>query len=206
MHGGKSTGPRVWKAGGRYSEAMGPLRQIFLGQLDAGDLLDTDPDLALLGTAVHELVRRGTEEQDTPDFRKQARKLWEVADKARRGVSEDDPDYTFRVLGDFLEDGSARDQALLEACRLAVERAKRAEAARGLRMKEEQTVTMTQLAGVLGLIYGVIQHYCRDDAPRIIQAIRRAYLSPSARLPGAIEDVEAMTVPVDVLEVEDASP
>lgn len=194
MHGGKSTGPKRWTAGGRYSQALGPLRAIFLGQLEADDILDTHPDLALLGTAVHEMLRRGTEEQDTPDFRKQACKLWETADKARRGVSEDDPDYTFRELGDFLAAGYERDKAILEACHLAIERAKRAEASRGLRLKEDQTVTMTQLAGVIGLIFGVIQHHCRDDAPRIIQAIKRAYLSPNAKLPGAIETVDVIDV------------
>lgn len=191
LHGGLSTGPRTWKAGGRYSRALGlgRLQEVFLGQLEADDILDTAPDLALLSTTVHELVEKGVAQRDTPEFRKRARELWRATDKAQRGSSDDDPATLMADLGQLLEDGYASDRALLEACDVAVERAKRAEAARGLQLRAEESITMQQFAGVLSIIYRVIQHHCRDDAPRIIGDIRAAYLAPEARLPALVDVV-----------------
>lgn len=174
-HGGASTGPRVWKAGGARSAKLEPLRQLLAGYAGQVDLLDLRPTLTLFDAIIDKLLVRAEEKGDSPDFRQQAAALAKKAWDAYRR----DPLFASAPLQDLVkltEEGWLHDHELLEAVKLAERRNQRAEAARLLQLRETETLTLQQALGFVGQILELaFEVLPRDQATRFVQAVERGY-------------------------------
>lgn len=106
IHGG--LGGRVGT--GRWTDALGKLGPIFDEIQADEDLTDMTRPLALLSLVVEQRMER-VDKKDTPEFRKQARKLYDDA----RDLAATDPEGAAQAmsdLGKLLRDGVSQDAAI----------------------------------------------------------------------------------------------
>lgn len=191
LHGGKSTGPKTLKAGGRYSQKVQEVFQRIHARAELDSLFDLRPTVALLLETRDACIERGIEQGDTPGFRKEALKM---AKDAQRSIQLDarGGHLASRLdrLIDFLEEGYTYDEVLAEAAKASVAASQRIESARAADLRDQQAVTMRQFGQIMDTVYRCIAEEGGDRAARIMRSIERIYL------PG----VSAACLPAETVE------
>lgn len=166
IHGGKATGPKQWRAGGRHAQspAMVALRDHLKQRALNADLLDVGEKIALLDEAEDALLARGVVEKDTPDFRERLGVLMKEFRKAERieGRGEDADRRSEEVLEDvekLIREGVEYDQALLEVTSLAERRAKLSLTTRDTMVRESNSFSVEQMMSIYRGLLGVVLEY-----------------------------------------------
>lgn len=163
---------------GRYARSL-PKRLISRFEDHALDehLLDTRRDVALLGAAAEMLLEQGATFGDTPNFRRDAYRLFtkmrSAGNKGKAGAA--DFNEAMGELGALLRDGYDSARALVEGIKLVERRAFRAERAREVRVKEERVVTERDfLQFMQAVILAIRGNASQPDADRIIHAVEHS--------------------------------
>lgn len=185
FHGGRATGPKVWKAGGRYSKGLGALAAQWHDLLDASDLLDTAPSLALMDLATNLRLERGLERQDTPLFREEARRLLRaVHDAAAADGSRLNGGASAALdrLEDLIEEGVKADQAVAEAVEIAHKRNLQATRVTALQLQADSSVPKATVTALLAVISAVIREHAPAESPAIFADVSAQLLGISRRI------------------------
>jgi len=164
-HGGLGGRPIIH---GRYSKAMGSLREAYEEAMNDPTLMELRDSLAVLDVVVQKAAARASE-QDTPGFRRKAAALY------REAQDSGDPQVMARKLaelGALLEKGTDGDAAL-KALGEAVERlAKRQEKAWDIRLSAANVINARDMVAMLSRFADiVIEESDKDVATRIISRI-----------------------------------
>lgn len=185
LHGGESTGPTTFEAGGRHSKqlagALAGLWEAIEGRCANDRLLDLNEGIALFDEVRDRLLMRASEESDTPAFRQTC---LAAAKEVQRKVRVSD--LTFATDLDALVDSLARgvraDQALMEALHVNERRAKRAEAARTVAAREAATVPAAAFeAFTMTMCRLVVQRIGSEAGLAVLTDLKRTYATTRPR-------------------------
>lgn len=140
---------------GRFSAFTGRNREAYEKWLDAVDELDMSDHLAAMASVAERCIERA-QELDTPEFRKQALKLFQ---QARSGSDPAEQARSLNELGLLLRKGGEEDSALRATAESLDRFAKRMEAAKSLDLQEQHTVRMRDLDAMMaGIISILLRH------------------------------------------------
>lgn len=190
LHGGESTGPSTFEAGGTRSKqlagALQGLWEAVESRRTAGNLLDLDEGIALFDEVRDRLIQRADVEGDTPNFRQEALAL---ARDVQRMVASGDLRFATQLdaLSDLLARGVRGDRALMEALHVTERRAKRAEAARTVAAREASTVPAAAFEAFTELLCRlVVQRVGNEAGLAVLTDLKRAYKTSRPRGPSAL--------------------
>ena len=177
IHGG-AVGAGAPIRGGRRSREVGRWTEKYRRYLEDPDLLAPEPTLAIFDTIADNLLERASKDADVPNYRRAVLEKYRAAEKLRHSGLEDGSfDRALDELGDLIEQGWEHDQAALDALDLEERRAKRAEAARALAIKEERMVPEKVLVVLLGTFYARLMELIPGkEGRRLADECRRAVL------------------------------
>lgn len=141
FHGGTSRGRRPIT--GRHSAVMNRLRDVYERSLEDPDLLDVREPIALISSIVHRFVEQ-TEDNDTPEFRVRAIKLYRAAMRSR---NSDSGEFESNIdeLGDLLDRGASEASALTGLMRSVSSQAKIINDAIDKQLRREQAISRGDL-------------------------------------------------------------
>lgn len=162
LHGGLSTGPKTWTAGGRYSKGLGKLASRLQELLEDAALLDLRPTLGLMDLATEMRLKRGLADGDTPGWRVECKRLLMVF--AAACTEEGDTISgaavpAMRDLAAHIDRGVAADEAVADAVEIANTRSVRTEKALGIELAQEHVSTERQILAYLAVFMGTIQQH-----------------------------------------------
>lgn len=154
-HGGPSTGPKTWKAGGRRSRKLAAFLGNVAERMADPALLDARDKLAALDEAYEDLLERALEERDTPSFRDACHEKAKGAlDLLREGDPGVQPELASLVS--MLRRGVQRDRALAEATALADRRISRTVDLRRVMVSEANAIGVQQFRSFAAMTFEVI--------------------------------------------------
>ncbi len=178
IHGGAKGVGAPLTAGGRYSEKLRGLREVFEKNLAREGLLDVSPDLALMDTAIGELVEMA-EEGDSPGFRQQAAKVYDALLDATRSGDAPAAKAHLAKLGDVLHSGVRTATALADVVSLVDKRAARAHKEREIGVKLRESLDRAAVYAFMGGVAEILlSKLPRDLAQDIIDECGREDLLP----------------------------
>jgi len=154
-HGGKSTGPKTWTAGGRRSKKLAEFMAAVEDRVADPALLDARGKLASLDETYDALIERALEERDTPAFRRscheKARKAYDLLLAGEPGVQTE-----LSGLVHMLRDGVDRDRALSDASALADRRISRTVDLRRVMVTEANAVSVHQFRSFAAMTMRIV--------------------------------------------------
>tara|TARA_Y100000310_G_scaffold336739_1_gene422131 strand:- start:40872 stop:41417 length:546 start_codon:yes stop_codon:yes gene_type:complete len=153
---------------GRYSKALGRLRDAYELSRNDPSLLDLRETLALLDLVVQKAIAR-VADSDTPGFRKQVRELLGAVE-----VSVGEPDHAEQLgrLRELVERGAREDSALEALARAAERLSRRQEKAWSIRLDAANAINARDLVAVLARFADIVlDESDKDAAGRIIRRI-----------------------------------
>lgn len=172
LHGGAPGSGRP-PVHGRYSQALGALREVYHRHLDADTASDPTDELAVMRTGLERLASRAAG-GDSPTFRAGVLELFTRASDALR--AEDVPGFreAFSQLGDTIRAGKAVDDAFREVFELADRTADRATQFRRVRVAELRVYTEAHIVALLRMIAETVrEHVPIELAARVEDALDR---------------------------------
>lgn len=187
-HGGESTGPKTWNAGGRYSKspAVQAFREALAGRCADPALFDTAASVALLDELEDGFLERGLTQRDSPRLRLDALELAEKVLELLEGGDEDSAGELLlkaTALRDLLDAGVAQDRVLLELSKITERRAKLALDTRSTMVREANVVTVQQLEMIyMRMITEAGGLFGPEKAAELERRVRRALGAEAALL------------------------
>jgi len=194
LHGGKSTGPKHWAAGGAHSKspAVRAFREGMAGRCVDPALFDTAQSVALLDELEDGFLERALTQRDSPRFRVDALELAEKVLELLEGGDEDSAGEllaTATTLRDKLDAGVAQDRALLELSKITERRAKLALDTRSTMVREANVVSVQQLEMIyMRMITEAGGLFGPEKAAELERRVRRALGAEAALLSERVED------------------
>lgn len=184
-HGGNNFGPKnrtykdlpggdkvpTMKSGGRYSAALGPLAVAYKRVMDAGDMYDLTPGLALMDLHTEELLRRAITLKESPDWRGELLREAQMAGDILQGKEDGDFNKAFFELVRKIAEGVEADKAMSGAIDVVERRAVRTEKAIELKLKSDATINVAQVVILLHLIADILIREVPELAPRVMDLI-----------------------------------
>jgi len=184
FHGGNSTGPKTLKAGGRYSKGLGKLAGEWQELMEAADLLDPAPGLALMDLAVNLRLGRGLEDGDSPGFRRQALDLFNrfcEATATTEQAMHGEPLALALQLRALLERGVAADRAVSDAMGIVERRTRTTARVMDLQLRAQASVPKATLSALLAVIGACISEHAPAESAAIFADCRSRMLGLSRR-------------------------
>ncbi len=173
---------------GLYSTKLHGLASRFEELRSTDTLLDTKPDIALLGTLAEIVLEQGVKFADTPNFRVDAYRIWIAASKAAKKGNDEAFADEFRKLGNLLRTGYEIGRAMKEAANLSQKRATVAHNERRTRTGEERVITERQFAAFIAVVTSTIIREAPQDArDRLLDGIDAALVQADAPTPIRVE-------------------
>lgn len=161
-HGGKSTGPKTWKAGGARSKKVAAFMQQIQSRAIDPALLDIRDKLASFDKREADLLERALDEYDSPGFRAAALALFAEAES-----SMSDPAKlaaAMHALGEHLKRGANEDAAVENALDIAERRVRQTIELRSVMVREANAISLQQFSAFVGLLVGTVM---RTAGPKL---------------------------------------
>lgn len=136
-------------------QLSGIMKGSFERLMASENLLDTTPDIALIGSRAEEMLERA-KGLDSIEFRKEAIALFQAVHAAASTGDSVKLGNAMRSLGDLLRKGTESDKAVDHAIELAERRSTRAERAREIRVRETEHVTLATIDRILAIVVGTL--------------------------------------------------
>ncbi len=153
---------------GRYSKALGRFRGAYQEAIMDPSLTDLRETMALLDVVVQKAAERAAD-NDAPEFRKQAVKLYEELSWASEGQERES---VMTRLGEHLRTGIEEDKALESLAHSAERLAKRQERSWDIKLSAANAINARDLVAVLTKFADIVlEEAPKDVAGRIIHRI-----------------------------------
>ena len=168
-------------------KSKSPLRRRIEEAETNPNLLDLRNGIALFDVRIDELVKR-VEEEDCPDYRRTALRLYQAMDQARSENDAQGYATAYRELGEWLREGRAESDAWEHLLLSAERRAARAEKAIDLSLKGQKAITERDFMLLLGRIMTVMTEEVGNIATtqRIVRRLDREIMDATGRRSGEL--------------------
>jgi len=206
-HGGTTPGrPPV---NGRHTGVFKRLREVYNASLNDPSLLDIRESLALLDVIVHRCVERA-EKLDTPEFRDQARNLFNEAKRLGREGKAEEAAEAIEHLGSLLRRGCSEDSAMMSLLKSVKAQADTTIDVWNVRLKKAQVINERDLSVILMRMHDVVIDTAPPDmAAKILDRMERVIHVPAGASLGqtgeGYYDMPAPSGQVRYVEVDDGA-
>ena len=171
VHGGKA-GPPLKH--GRYSRALKTWQDAFERARCDTELVDTRRDIALMDTAIEQLLAR-VEELDSPSWRAEVKSTFDGLQEAIRRKRNGPIASLLKELGELIDRGAGVDQTVADLLTQVDKRANRANKAAELALRREEKVTVSELAALFKSWIDIIRSELGEaEYLRVLPSLRRA--------------------------------
>lgn len=154
VHGAKAGAPMT--ANGRYSRVLGRWKPAFERALKDEALLDTRRDLALMDSAIEQLLDR-VGAADCPTWRAELSGIYRDLDTAVKGGRQRQVGPLLKQLGEKIDEGAKVDAAVNDLLRHVDRRADRAHKINELEARREEKLTAREVAVLFARIVEVLR-------------------------------------------------
>ena len=168
----------------RYDTLTGPLAAGFKKALAANDLLDMKPDLAMMDAQIEKALESASS-MDTPAWRDKVKRKMVKAKNLLNSHKVDDARVAMTELESLVERGSDQLQLVDRVFDMVDRRAERLRRIRETQIREDQVVTMRDMALIFAAWVDVLEReIAPEDFLRIIPTLQEVSgMRSSATLP-----------------------
>lgn len=198
VHGGPSPGAPL-SAGGRYSRTLRKWKKRFDQALSDTALLDVRPDIAMMDTALVDLVARA-EELDCPGWRGELLAAFEELNGAIRAGRQRSIGPALKQLEELIKKGADADRVASELTAAIDRRAERATRTLALKVRADERITTREVTILFANWVELLKTHLEEPAFRkLLPHLRELASSHEFPLPGSIDSVELEAAAAETL-------
>jgi len=154
--------PSIGAAEGRYSKSLGRFREAYEESLVSRSLFDLREGLAVLDSLAKRCMER-VEQLDTPQFRRASLEMLDVLSLAIQEGNVDATADALQALSLHLRRGAQEDSSINLLASTVETLQKRVEKAWEIKLKNEETMNVRDMVGVLGMFVNVVLEECQAN-------------------------------------------